>query len=127
MPCYILNIKAIGFIVSEDFFYFFPIIMKLMKEPQGKAKLDHKGMVGMIYARDHKTLLYTKCINYGPHRNDFLKFLSMRAVDHQGLGQFAPKGSTRSSRRCHILYGLRRSFLHNTCSYIDPWGICLLI
>ena len=22
----------------------------------------------------------------------FLKFLSMRAVDHQGLGQFAPKG-----------------------------------
>ena len=45
---------------------------------------------------DHKTLLYTKCINYGPHRKDFLKFLSMRAVDNQGLGQFAPKESTQT-------------------------------
>ena len=55
-------------------------------------------------------LLYTKCINYLPHRKDFYKFLSMRAVDHKGLGQFAPKGSTRSIRRCHILYGFRRFF-----------------
>ena len=33
-------------------------------------------------------------INYGPHRKDFNFFFhykSMRAVDHQGLGQFAPK------------------------------------
>ena len=27
--------------------------------------------VGMIYAGDHNTLLYTKCINYRPHRKDF--------------------------------------------------------
>ena len=36
------------------------------------------------------------CINYGPHRKDFIKFLSMRAVDNQGLGQFAPKESTQT-------------------------------
>ena len=49
----------------------------------------------------------------------------MRAVDHKGLGQFAPKGSTRSIRRCHILYGFRRFFFHNTCSYIDPRGVVI--
>ena len=65
-----------------------------MTDPHGMAKLNPKSMVGTIYAGDHKTLLYTKCINYGPHRKDFYKFLSMRAVDHKGLGQFAPKGST---------------------------------
>ena len=61
--------------------YGFPIIRKLMTDPHGMAKLDPKGMVGTIYAGDHKTLLYTKCINYGPHRKDFKKILSMRAVD----------------------------------------------
>ena len=76
-----------------------------MTDPHGMAKLDPKGTVGTIYAGDHKTLLYTKCINYGPHRKDFLKFLSMRAVDNQGLGQFAP-----DIRHCHILYGFRRVF-----------------
>ena len=49
-----------------------------MTDPHGMAKLDPKGTVGTIYAGDHKTLLYTKCINYGPHRKDILKvfFLS---------------------------------------------------
>ena len=61
------------------------------------AKLGPKSMVGTIYAGHHKTLLYTKYINYGPHRKDFLTFFlfhykSMRPIDHQGLGQFAPKG-----------------------------------
>ena len=60
------------------------------------AKLDHKGTVGTIYAGDHKTLPYTKYINYGHHREDFLKcflyYKAMRAVDRQRLGQFAPKG-----------------------------------
>ena len=96
--------------VSEDFLMFYPIISRLMTDPHGMAKLDPKGTVGTISAGDHKTLLYTKCINYGSHRKDFLKFFSMRAVDHQGLGQFAPKGSTRSIRGCHILYGFRRFF-----------------
>ena len=63
--CYILNIA------SEDLFLIFPIIRKLMTDPQGMAKLDPKSMVGTIYAWDHKTLLYTKYVNYGPHRNDF--------------------------------------------------------
>ena len=61
--------------VSEDFLKFFPI--------------------GTIYAGDHKTLLYTKYINYRPLRKVFKSFFlykSMRAIDHQGLGQFAPKG-----------------------------------
>ena len=42
-----------------------------MTDPQGMANLDPKGTVGKIYAGDHKTLLYTKYINYGPHRKDF--------------------------------------------------------
>ena len=69
MHCYILNIKAISFMVSEDFLMFFPIIRKLMTDPHcySMVKLDPKGTVGRIYAGDHKTLLYTKCINYGPH------------------------------------------------------------
>ena len=71
MHCYILNIKAIGFMVSEDFFKFFPIIRKLITDPQGMAKLDPKGFVDTIYTRDHKTLLHTKYINYGPHRRFF--------------------------------------------------------
>ena len=49
---------------------FFPIIRKLMTDPHGMAKLDPKGTDGTIYA-GNKTLLYTKCINYGPHRKDF--------------------------------------------------------
>ena len=66
------NIKAIGLMVSEDFLKFFPIIKKLMTDSQGIAKLDPKGMVGTIYAGDHKTLLYTKyIINYGPHKKVF--------------------------------------------------------
>ena len=55
----------------KRFFKFFPIIRKLMTDPQGMAKLDPKGTVGTIYAGDHRTLLYTKYINYGPHREDF--------------------------------------------------------
>ena len=68
-----LNIKAIGLMVSEDFFKVFPpIIKKLMTDSQGMAKLDPKGMVGTIYAGDHKTSLYTKyIINYGPHKKGF--------------------------------------------------------
>ena len=46
--------------VSEDFLTLFPIIRKLIIDPHGMAKLDPKGMVFMIYAGDHKTLLYTK-------------------------------------------------------------------
>ena len=65
MHCYILSM------VSEDFFEVFPIIRKRMTDPQDIAKLDPKSMVGMIYAGGHKTLLYTKYINYGPHRIDF--------------------------------------------------------
>ena len=63
-----------------------------MTDPHGMAKLDPKGNVGTIYAGDHKTMLYTKYINYWPQRKDFLKCLYTRAVDHQGLGQFAPRG-----------------------------------
>ena len=58
---------------------FFPIIRKLMTDPQGMTKLDPRGTVGMSYGGDHKTLLYIKYINYGPHGKDFI---SMRAIDH---------------------------------------------
>ena len=49
---YILNIKAIGFMVSEDFLMFFPIIRNPMTDPHDMGKLDPKGTVGMIYAGD---------------------------------------------------------------------------
>ena len=42
-----------------------------MTDPHGMAKLDPMGTVGTIYAGDHKTLLYTKYINYGPHSKKF--------------------------------------------------------
>ena len=57
--------------VSEDFLKFFTIIRKLTTDPQGMAKLDPKGMADTLYAGNHKTLLYTKYINYGPDRKDF--------------------------------------------------------
>ena len=38
----------------------FPIIRKLMTDPQDMAKLDPKGTVGTIYAGGNKTSLYTK-------------------------------------------------------------------
>ena len=50
---YILNIKAICYMVSEDFF------PNHLTDPQGTTKLVHKGAVGTIYAGDHKALLYT--------------------------------------------------------------------
>ena len=51
-----------------------------MTDLQGMAKLDPKGMVGTIYAGDHKILLETKYINYGPHRKDFLKFFPILSL-----------------------------------------------
>ena len=67
MHCYIINEKAIGFMVSEDFLKIFPITLrKLMTDPQSMAKLDPKDTVARF-----KTLLYTKYINYGPYRKDF--------------------------------------------------------
>ena len=57
MHCYKLNIKAIGFMVSEYCLMLNRIIRKLMTDPHGMAKLDPRGMVGTIYAGDHKTLL----------------------------------------------------------------------
>ena len=50
---------------------FSPNKRKLMTDPQGMVKLDPKGKFGTIYAGNHKTLLETKYINYGPHRKDF--------------------------------------------------------
>ena len=68
MHCYIINVKVIGFMVSEHFLKIFPIITlrTLMTDPQSMAKLDPKDTVARF-----KTLLYTKYINYGPHRKDF--------------------------------------------------------
>ena len=63
MDCYILNIVAVGFMVSEKF------ILKFMEpnDPHDMAHLKHKYMIGKIYLGDHKTLLYTKYISCGPH------------------------------------------------------------
>ena len=57
-------------------------------------------MVDMIDIGDHQTLLYTKYICSGPNVQVidtkmfkvFSRYMSMRAIDTQGCGQFAPKG-----------------------------------
>ena len=57
-----------GLAVSEkktySFFYY-----KSMQayDLQGVANLDHMGMVGSINEGDHKILLHTKYLSYGPH------------------------------------------------------------
>ena len=73
-----LNIKATGFMVSEDFFSVFPHY----KDHLGMAKLNPKGHVGTIYARDQKTLLYNKYINYGSHRKDFYIFFPLQVFEN---------------------------------------------
>ena len=45
MHCYILNIEAIDFMVSDDVLQFIPYY-KEANVPQGMAKLDPKGMAG---------------------------------------------------------------------------------
>ena len=63
MHCYILNIVAVGFIVSENFFFKFMEANDL----QGVAHLNPKDMVGQIYLGDYQTLLDAKYIICGPH------------------------------------------------------------
>ena len=37
------------------------------KDPEGLANLEPRGMVCMIYVRDHQALLHTKYISCGPY------------------------------------------------------------
>ena len=67
--------KALGLVVLEKkiFFYVFP------NDPRGGARMDPRGIVGMIYKEDHYTctLLHTKYESSGPYgfgEEDFLKF-----------------------------------------------------
>ena len=54
--------RSCGFVVSKDFFYVIPSksMEAIAKYPEGLANLEPRGMVGMIYVRDHRTWLYTK-------------------------------------------------------------------
>ena len=60
MHCYILNILAVGFMVSEVFLSYSPLYGKSMEanDLQGVANLGPRSMVGMIYVGVHPTLLY---------------------------------------------------------------------
>ena len=53
MQCYILNIEAVGFMVSEIFQSYSPLYGTSME-----ANDLQGSMVGMIYVGDHPTLLY---------------------------------------------------------------------
>ena len=49
-----------------------------VNEPQCRANLDPRGMVGRIYVDDHYTLLHTKYVCCGPcgfREEDFLFFI----------------------------------------------------
>ena len=68
-----------------------------VKDPEGLANLEPRGMVGMIYVGDHQTLLYTKYISCGPYGYgiedfSFSNYKSMRATDPYVHGKFSPKG-----------------------------------
>ena len=43
MYCYILNIKAIGFMVSEDFLKSFPHYKEAYDRPSGHGQVDPQG------------------------------------------------------------------------------------
>ena len=58
--CYTQNISALGLVVSEKIFLFFP------KLPRGRAHMDPRGTVGRIYKEDHYTLLHKQYESSGP-------------------------------------------------------------
>ena len=62
--CYILNIYAVGFTPSEKIFF-----------KSNYVYVSSWSLIGRIFVGDHKTLLHTKYITYGPHgfSEDFLK------------------------------------------------------
>ena len=72
---YILNIKAVGLIVSEIYGFFSHYKSKRVIDPQGMASLNSWGLIGMIYVVEHYILLYTKYIWF---QRRFLKFLSQK-------------------------------------------------
>ena len=79
--CYILNIKAMGFRIPElKIFKVFPIISLWTLLIPHQASLNPSGLIGRIYVADHKTLLHTKYISYGPHgfREEDFKSLNPR-------------------------------------------------
>ena len=52
--CHIPNIKAVGPVISEKIFYFFPIVrLWRLSTPRAVAKFDPRGMNGTIYVEDH--------------------------------------------------------------------------
>ena len=59
---------------EEDFFYFFPIVIKSMEtiNPRGVAKFDPRGMNGTIYV-----FSFSYC-------------RSMETIDPQGVAKFDP-------------------------------------
>ena len=87
----------------------------------------------MIYAGDHKTLLYTKYINYGPHRKDFFNmfFSIIRLLEllitrgfASGLGWQDLIGGHLTLPHTKYNYMVSEDFFfHNTCGYIDPPGV----
>ena len=67
--CFILNILALGLMVSmkEIFEVCFPLCLWELMSPGGVADLVPSGMVGMIFEVDHLRLLNTKYLSSGPH------------------------------------------------------------
>ena len=70
MYCYILYIEAVGSWLQK-----IPCKSMEAKYPGDLANLEPRGMVGMIYVGNHKTLLYTKYIWVWNRR--FLKFFQL--------------------------------------------------
>ena len=52
-------------------------------DPQGRASLNHRGLIDRIYVGDHYTLLHTKNISCGPHgfsEKDFESFFYYKSM-----------------------------------------------
>ena len=91
--CYKQNMKALGLVVSEKFFYV------LLMTTLGGARMDPRGTVGRLYKEGHYTMLLTKYESSRPcgcGEEDFFMFFrhckSMGANDPRGGAIFDPRG-----------------------------------
>ena len=67
-------------------------------DPQGMAKFDPRGMIGIIYNGDYKTILHTKYKSSGPsgfREEDFFCFshcTTMETINSRDMAKYDPRG-----------------------------------
>ena len=91
--------KALGLVVSEKKKSFLCFTHDPPPHPRGGARMDPRGMVGMIYKEDHYTLLHTKYESSGScgfGEEDFFHvfpIVSLSELMTPGAGPFLTPGA----------------------------------